>query len=71
MTWLVKIVIDLLGSKIAREAVAYGAKKLVESTDNGIDDKLIDIFLDEAVKSKRNSLHGEIKDIFMKNFRGK
>ena len=61
MTWLVRIVIDLLGSKIAREAVAYGAKKLVESTDNGITKDVIEIFLDEAVKSKRNKLTEDIK----------
>ena len=49
-------------NKYASEAIEYGAKALVKSTDNGIDDEILNIFLDEAVKSKRNKLGQNIKD---------
>jgi hypothetical protein len=42
-----------------RGFIMDGIKKLVASTDNGIDDKLLEFMLDEAVKSKLNELTKE------------
>jgi len=55
--------------KYAADAVELGARKLVESTDNGIDDKLLEVFLDEAVKSKRNNLTSELKQVIINKIR--
>lgn len=55
--------------KYTVEAVEYGAKALVKKTDTGIDDKVLNIFLDEAVKSKRNNLTKEIKDVLIRNIK--
>jgi hypothetical protein len=42
-----------------RKFIMDGIKKLVASTDNGIDDKLLEFMLDEAVQSKLNKLTEE------------
>jgi hypothetical protein len=42
-----------------REFIMDGLKRLVASTDNGIDDKLLEFMLDEAVQSKLNQLTEE------------
>lgn len=55
-TFILKMVISFASSEIGREAIKLGAEKLVKSTDNGIDDEIVGIFLDEAVTSKRNKL---------------
>lgn len=39
-----------------KEFIVDGLKRLVASTDNGIDDKLLEFMLDEAVQSKLNKL---------------
>jgi hypothetical protein len=39
-----------------RGFIMDGIKKLVASTDNGIDDRLLEFLLDEAVASKLNKL---------------
>jgi len=59
---LLKFIITIAGSELGKEAIRYGAEKLVASTDNGIDDEIVDIFLDKAVTSKRNNLTIAIKN---------
>lgn len=46
----------LLSSEQVKEFIIKGLKRLVASTDSGIDDKLLEFMLDEAVQSKLNSL---------------
>ena len=59
---ILKTIIAIAGSDIGRIAIAKGATKLVQSTDSGIDDKMLAVFLDKAVASNRNRLTAHIKD---------
>ena len=55
-----KVIANFVWQFLSMEAVKSfimdGLKRLVASTDNGIDDKLLEFMLDEAVKSKLNKL---------------
>ena len=53
--------------KYAKDAVVEGAKALVASTKNTIDDEILDAFLGQAVKSKGNALNPMFKDGIMKS----
>ena len=64
-TMLLKAIIAFAGSEIGKEAIKLGAKKLVDSTDNGIDNEILDVFLDSAVKSNRNSMKRNVKNTIM------
>lgn len=50
---------QFLSMESVRKFIMDGLKKLVASTDNGIDDKLLEFMLDEAVQSKLNELTEE------------
>ena len=47
---------QFLNMETVKEFIIDGLKRLVASTDNGIDDKLLEFMLDEAVQSKLNNL---------------
>lgn len=47
---------QFLSMESVRKFIMDGIKKLVASTDNGIDDRLLEFLLDEAVASKLNKL---------------
>jgi diphthamide synthase (EF-2-diphthine--ammonia ligase) len=47
---------QFLSMESVRKFIMDGLKRLVASTDNGIDDKLLEFMLDEAVASKLNKL---------------
>jgi hypothetical protein len=47
---------QFLSMEAVREFIMDGLKRLVASTDNGIDDRLLEFLLDEAVASKLNKL---------------
>jgi hypothetical protein len=47
---------QFLSMEAVRGFIMDGIKKLVASTDNGIDDRLLEFLLDEAVASKLNKL---------------
>lgn len=53
---IVNLIWSLLSSEQVKELIVKGLKRLVASTDSGIDDKLLEFVLDEAVQSKLNSL---------------
>ena len=53
---IVNLIWSLLSSEQVKELIVKGLKRLVASTDSGIDDKLLEFMLDEAVQSKLNSL---------------
>lgn len=53
---IANLVLSLLSSEQVKEFIIKGLKRLVASTDSGIDDKLLEFMLDEAVQSKLNSL---------------
>ena len=53
---IANLVWSLLSSEQVKELIIKGLKRLVASTDSGIDDKLLEFMLDEAVQSKLNSL---------------
>lgn len=48
-----------LGTEQVKGFIIDGLKRLVASTDNGIDDKFLAFILDEAVQSKLNELTKE------------
>jgi hypothetical protein len=50
---------QFLSMEAVRGFIMDGIKKLVASSDNGVDDKLLEFFLDEAVQSKLNKLTKE------------
>jgi hypothetical protein len=50
---------QFLSMESVRKFIMDGLKRLVASTDNGIDDKLLEFMLDEAVQSKLNQLTEE------------
>jgi len=50
---------QFLNMETVKEVIVDGLKRLVASTDKGIDDKLLEFFLDEAVRSKLNKLTKE------------
>ena len=50
---------QFLNMETVKEFIVDGLKRLVASTDNGIDDKLLEFMLDEAVQSKLNKLTKE------------
>ena len=47
---------QFLNMETVKEFIVDGLKRLTASTNNGIDDKLLEFMLDEAVKSKLNKL---------------
>lgn len=47
---------QFLNMETVKSFIVDGLKRLVASTDNGIDDKLLEFMLDEAVQSKLNKL---------------
>ena len=53
---IANLVWSLLSSEQVKEFIIKGLKRLVASTDSGIDDKLLEFLLDEAVQSKLNQL---------------
>ena len=53
---IVNLIWSLLSSEQVKELIVKGLKRLVASTDSGIDDKLLEFVLDEAVQSKLNNL---------------
>ena len=53
---IANLIWSLLSSEQVKELIVKGLKRLVASTDSGIDDKLLEFMLDEAVQSKLNSL---------------
>ena len=53
---IANLVWSLLSSEQVKELIVKGLKRLVASTDSGIDDKLLEFMLDEAVQSKLNNL---------------
>jgi len=53
---------QFLNMETVKEFIVDGLKRLVASTDNGIDNKLLVFFLDEAVRSKLNKLTKEEVD---------
>lgn len=53
---IANLIWSLLSSEQVKELIVKGLKRLVASTDSGIDDKLLEFVLDEAVQSKLNSL---------------
>lgn len=55
-TFIIDFIYKLVSSKMVRSFIEKGLRKLVGSTDNGIDDALLDIILTEAVQSKLNGL---------------
>ena len=55
-TAIVNLFWSFLSTEAVRGFVVDGLKRLVASTDNGIDDKLLEFMLDEAVQSKLNKL---------------
>lgn len=61
-TAIVNLFWNFLSTEAVKGFIVDGLKKLVASTDNGIDDKLVEFFLDEAVQSKLNQLTQEEAD---------
>jgi hypothetical protein len=49
----------------AKESIEYAVKYIVKSTDNKIDDELLNTFLLESSKSKGNKLTVNMVDEFM------
>ena len=58
-TTIANFVWQFLSMEAVRGFIMDGLKRLVASTDNGIDDKLLEFMLDEAVQSKLNQLTEE------------
>jgi hypothetical protein len=58
-TTIANFVWQFLSMESVRKFIMDGLKRLVASTDNGIDDKLLEFMLDEAVQSKLNQLTEE------------
>lgn len=56
---IVNVLWNLLNTEAVKDLIIKGLKKLVASTDNGIDNKLLEFMLDEAVQSKLNALTKE------------
>lgn len=59
---IVNLLWKLLNTEAIKELIVVGLQKLVKSTDNGIDNKLLEFILDEAVQSKLNDLTKEEAD---------
>ena len=53
---VLNLIFSIVSSATTRELIENGLRKLVESTDNGIDNNLLDIMLSEATKSTWNEL---------------
>lgn len=53
---VINLIFSIVSSATIRELIEKGLRKLVESTDNGIDNNLLDIILSEATKSTWNEL---------------
>lgn len=53
---VINLIFSIVSSATIRELIEQGLRKLVESTDNGIDNNLLDIMLSEATKSTWNEL---------------
>ena len=53
---IANLIWSLLSSEQVKELIVKGLRRLVASTDSGIDDKLLEFMLDEAVQSKLNNL---------------
>ena len=62
MTTIIEMLWKLASTEAVKELIVKGLQRLVASTDNGIDDKLLEFMLDEAVQSKLNSLTKEDAD---------
>jgi len=65
-TLLIDLIIKFSSSEIGKTLIIKGAETLVKSTDNGIDNEILDIFLDKAVESKRNNLTEKDKEELIK-----
>lgn len=53
---VINLILSIVSSATIRELIEKGLRKLVESTDNGIDNELLNIMLSEATKSTWNEL---------------
>lgn len=51
---IVNILLKIVTSEFTKELIKRGLRKLVESTDNGIDDKLVEAIFNEVKASKKN-----------------
>ena len=61
---IVDVLLKIVTSEFTKDLIKKGLKKLVESTDSGIDDALLNIMLDESVKSTLNELtEDKVKEI--------
>lgn len=52
----VKVLFSFMTSNTIKESVKYGAKKLVEKTNTGIDDALAESLLGDIKSSNRNKI---------------
>lgn len=68
MKTIVMLLWQLLNTDAIKDLIKVGLKKLVASTDNGIDNELLEFFLDEAVQSKLNELTKEEADAIKVKF---
>ena len=66
MNFILTLLVKIIGSEIGKTLIKKGAETLVNSTDNGIDNEVLNIFLDKAVESKRNKLTKDLKDEIIK-----
>ena len=56
MNYFLKFLFSFLKTETFKEIVKYGTKKLVESTDNGIDDELAEVLIGDIKKSSKNRI---------------
>lgn len=64
MNILLSLLFSFIKTETFKEVIKYGTRKLVESTDNGIDDELAEALLGDIAKSTKNKIKDSaIKDI--------
>jgi predicted oxidoreductase (fatty acid repression mutant protein) len=57
---IIKKLIEFAGSEIAKRLAVYSLKKVVDSTDNTIDNDVAEIILEEVSRSSGNSFTREV-----------
>jgi len=69
INFIIKVLLSFAKSEVAKELSIEAAKKVVQSTDNKIDDAMLEAFLDVAVASDGNKLDKYFKDAIMKRLK--
>lgn len=71
MSFIIKFLLQLAGTEVAKTAIAIGVNKLLDSKDDGITKDIANVMIDSIAKSKLNptteDMFNEVKEVIREN----